>query len=40
VDVSVAFTALAILIIAGALAGLIPAKKAIAISPVEALRAD
>jgi putative ABC transport system permease protein len=40
VDVSVAFTALTILIVAGALAGLIPARKAIAISPVEALRAD
>jgi len=40
VDVSVALTALAILIVAGALAGLIPARKAIAVSPVEALRAD
>lgn len=38
IDLNVALTALAILIGAGALAGLIPARKAIAIPPVEALR--
>lgn len=38
VDLSVALTALTILIVAGALAGFIPARKALAISPVEALR--
>lgn len=38
VDISVAFKALAILIISGALAGLIPARKAVSIKPVEALR--
>lgn len=40
VDLSVALIALTILIISGALAGLIPASKAIAIKPVEALRAE
>ncbi len=40
IDLNVALTALAILIGAGALAGLIPARKAIAIPPVEALRYD
>jgi putative ABC transport system permease protein len=40
VDLSVAAIALSILIISGALAGLIPAAKAIAIKPVEALRAE
>lgn len=38
VDLNVALTALALLVIAGALAGLIPARKALAVSPVEALR--
>lgn len=40
IDFNVAITALTILIVAGALAGLIPARKAIAIPPVEALRYD
>ncbi len=38
VDLHFAIIALSILVVAGALAGLIPAKRAIAISPVEALR--
>jgi putative ABC transport system permease protein len=38
VDLAVALTALIVLIVAGALAGLIPARKALAVSPVEALR--
>jgi putative ABC transport system permease protein len=38
VDIEVAVKALIILIISGALAGIIPAKKAVGISPVEALR--
>lgn len=40
VDLNIALVALSILIVAGALAGLIPAKKAISISPVEALRTE
>ncbi|CAN5633402.1 ABC transporter permease [soil metagenome] len=40
IDINVALTALTVLVVAGALAGLIPAKKAVAISPVEALRAE
>ena len=40
VDLNVALIALSILVGAGALAGLIPARKAIAISPVDALRAE
>lgn len=40
VDLSVALKALSILIISGALAGLIPAMKAVRIKPVEALRAE
>jgi len=40
VDLNVALIALSILVGAGALAGLIPAHKAIAISPVEALRTE
>ncbi|MCC6251022.1 MAG: ABC transporter permease [Bacteroidia bacterium] len=40
VDLNVALTSLIILIICGALAGLIPASKAVAVSPVEALRAN
>jgi putative ABC transport system permease protein len=38
VDLNVALFALTILVAAGALAGLIPARKALAVSPVEALR--
>lgn len=38
IDFNIAVTALCILVCAGALAGLIPARKAIAIPPVEALR--
>lgn len=40
VDLQVAVIALSILVIAGALAGLIPAKRAVSIRPIEALRAD
>jgi putative ABC transport system permease protein len=40
VDLKVALIALGILIFSGALAGLIPATKAIAIKPVEALRTE
>lgn len=40
VDLNIALTALSVLIISGALAGLIPARKAIAIKPVEALRTE
>ncbi len=39
VDLQVALTSLTVLVISGALAGLIPARKAVAILPVEALRA-
>ncbi|MBY0424935.1 MAG: FtsX-like permease family protein, partial [Cytophagales bacterium] len=38
VNFQVALSALAILIVTGALAGLIPAMKAVSIAPVEALR--
>ncbi len=38
VDIAIAVKALGILIFAGAMAGIIPAKKAVSISPVEALR--
>ena len=38
VDFNVAITALAILIVAGALAGLIPARRAVRIRPIDALR--
>lgn len=38
IDLQVALTALAILIVSGALAGLIPARKAVKIRPIEALR--
>lgn len=38
VDFKVAITALAILVISGALAGLIPAKRAVSIKPIDALR--
>jgi len=40
VNVMVVINALAILIASGALAGFIPARKAVAILPVEALRAE
>ncbi len=40
VDLNVALIALSIIVVAGALAGLIPARKAISISPVEALRTE
>lgn len=40
VDITVAIKALIVLIIAGAFAGLIPARKASAVNPVEALRAE
>ncbi len=40
VDIVVALKALMILVIAGLLAGLIPAKRAISVKPVDALRAD
>lgn len=40
VDVSVALQATLTLIVAGTLAGLMPARKAVSIKPIEALRAD
>jgi putative ABC transport system permease protein len=40
VDFSIAVTALIVLIFAGLFAGFIPARKAVSIKPVEALRAD
>jgi putative ABC transport system permease protein len=40
IDLNIALIALTILIVAGGLAGLIPGKRAINISPVEALRAE
>lgn len=40
VDLNIAITALTILIVSGALAGFIPAKRAIQVKPIEALRAD
>lgn len=40
VDLSVALKALTVLIVSGAIAGLIPARKAVSIRPVEALRAE
>ncbi|MBC7695935.1 MAG: ABC transporter permease [Burkholderiales bacterium] len=40
VDLKVALKALSVLILSGALAGLIPASKAVAIKPVEALRTE
>jgi putative ABC transport system permease protein len=40
VDFAVAIKALIILVVCGAVAGLIPAKKAVAIRPVEALRSE
>jgi putative ABC transport system permease protein len=40
VDIIIALKALVILVISGALAGIIPAQKAVNISPVEALRTE
>ena len=40
VDLNAALISLSILIVAGALAGLIPARRAVAVNPVEALRAE
>ena len=40
VDLGIAIQATLTLIIAGTLAGFFPAKKAVSISPIEALRAD
>ncbi len=40
IDLKVALTALSVLIVAGALGGLIPARKAVKIKPIEALRAE
>ena len=40
IDLKVALTALSILVISGALAGLIPARKAVKIKPIDALRTE
>jgi putative ABC transport system permease protein len=40
VDMAIALKALLILVVSGALAGVVPARKAVSISPVDALRAD
>ncbi|KAA3652414.1 MAG: ABC transporter permease, partial [Bacteroidetes bacterium] len=40
IDLKVALTALTILIISGIFAGLIPARKAVKIKPIDALRAE
>ncbi len=40
VDISVALVSLTVLIVCGALAGLIPARRAVSVHPVEALRAE
>lgn len=40
VDIGIAIQATLTLIIAGTLAGFFPARKAVSISPIEALRAD
>jgi putative ABC transport system permease protein len=38
IDFNMAITALVILVISGAVAGLIPARKAVSIKPIDALR--
>jgi putative ABC transport system permease protein len=38
IDFNMAVTALIILVISGAIAGLIPARKAVSIKPIDALR--
>jgi putative ABC transport system permease protein len=38
IDFNMAVTALVILVISGAVAGLIPARKAVSIKPIDALR--
>jgi putative ABC transport system permease protein len=40
IDIKIAFIAMGILVVAGALAGLFPAKRAADINPIEALKAD
>lgn len=40
IDLQVALTALSILVVSGALAGLIPARKAVKIKPIDALRTE
>ena len=40
VDINVAIVSLSVLIVCGALAGLIPARRAVSVHPVEALRAE
>ncbi|MFL5728221.1 MAG: ABC transporter permease [Cytophagaceae bacterium] len=40
IDIKIALTAMGILVVAGALAGLIPARKAAGINPIEALKAE
>jgi putative ABC transport system permease protein len=40
VDFNIAVTALIILVISGALAGMIPASRAVKIRPIEALRTE
>lgn len=40
VDIKVAAGALGLLIIGGALAGIMPAKKAASVSPIEAIRVE
>jgi putative ABC transport system permease protein len=40
VDIGVASTALVVLIVAGALAGLLPASRAVSIKPIDAIRQE
>lgn len=40
IDLTIAASALAVLIVFGALAGLIPARKAASVSPIEAIRIE